>query len=62
MQRVGKTKDRMEASGKEFFERVQNGYLEIAKNEPNRVKVINANDTVENINKQVISLFEDLIN
>ena len=26
MQRVGKTKDRMEASGKEFFERVQNGY------------------------------------
>ncbi len=60
MQRVGKSKDRMEASGKEFFERVKNGYLEIAKNEPDRVKVINANDTIENINKQVIDLFENL--
>lgn len=61
MQRVGKSKDRMESSGKEFFERVKQGYIEIAKEEPDRVKVINANDTIENINKQVINLFENLL-
>ena len=41
MQRVGKTKDRMESAGTDFFNRVRNGYLAIANEEPNRVKVIN---------------------
>ena len=57
MARVGKEKDRMESAGKEFFERVRNGYLEIAKKEPDRVKVINSVDTIENIHKQVVALF-----
>lgn len=51
--RVGKEKDRLEAEGKEFHERVRQGYLEIAKNEPDRVKVIDAKDTIENIFAQV---------
>lgn len=51
--RVGKEKDRLEAEGKEFHERVRQGYLEIAKNEPDRVKVIDAKDTIENIFEQV---------
>ena len=58
MQRVGKTKDRMESAGMEFFNRVRNGYLEIAKDEPNRVKVINSADTIENIHAKVIELVE----
>ncbi len=60
MQRIGKDKDRMEASGKEFFERVRNGYLEIAKKEPSRIKVINAVDSINNIHKQVVELFVEL--
>lgn len=60
MQRVGKTKDRMESAGTEFFNRVRNGYLAIAKEEPNRVKVINSADTIENIHKQVVGLVEQI--
>ena len=58
MQRVGKTKDRMESAGMEFFNRVRNGYLEIAQEEPNRVKVINSADTIENIHTKVVELVE----
>ena len=60
MQRVGKNKDRMESAGIEFFKRVRNGFLEIAKKEPDRVKVINSSDTIENIHKQVVELIEKL--
>ena len=60
MQRVGKTKDRMESAGTEFFNRVRNGYLAIAKEEPNRVKVINSADSIENIHKQVVGLVEQI--
>lgn len=60
MQRVGKTKDRMESAGTEFFNRVRNGYLAIAKEEPNRVKVINSADSIENIHKQVVGLIEQI--
>ena len=56
MARVGKEKDRMEAAGREFFERVRQGYLKIAEKEPNRIKVINAVDSVENIHSQVVKL------
>lgn len=62
MQRVGKTKDRMESAGKDFFNRVRNGYLAIAKDEPNRVKVINSADTIERIHNQVVELVEKAVN
>lgn len=54
--RVGKNKDRMESAGVEFFKRVRAGFLEIAKKEPERVKVINSSDTIENIHKKVVEL------
>ena len=60
MQRVGNEKDRMESAGREFFERVRNGYLKIAQKEPNRIKVINAVDKIENIHSQVVKLFVEL--
>lgn len=59
-QRVGRNKDRMESAGIEFFNRVRNGYLEIAKQEPERVKVIDASDSIENIHKKVVKLVESL--
>ena len=60
MARVGDTKDRMESAGIEFFNRVRHGYLEIAKQEPNRVKVLDASKSIEEIHKNVIALYEKL--
>ncbi|MEI8129389.1 MAG: dTMP kinase [bacterium] len=51
--RVGKNKDRMESAGDDFHNRVRNGYLEITKQEPERVKVINSDDSIENIFEKV---------
>ena len=60
MARVGSTKDRMESAGIDFFNRVRQGYLEIAKQEPNRVKVIDSSDSIENVHRQVVKLIENL--
>ena len=60
MKRVGKEKDRMESAGVEFFNKVREGYLAIAKKEPDRVKVIESSDTIENIHKKVVELVEKL--
>ena len=56
--RVGKEKDRMESAGIEFFERVRKGFLEIAKQEPSRVKVIDSTQSIEDIHKQVVELIQ----
>lgn len=61
MARVGTQKDRLESAGKEFHNRVRNGYLEIAKLEPARVKVIDATQSIELIHMQVIKLIDNLI-
>ena len=61
MQRVGKEKDRMESAGIDFFNKVRQGYLEIAASEPDRVKVISSSDTIENIHKKVVALVENLL-
>ena len=54
MQRVGTDKDRMENAGKDFFNRVRHGYLEIAKKEPDRIKVIDSTKSIENVFNKVI--------
>ena len=54
--RVGSEKDRMESAGVEFFERVRKGFLEIAKLEPKRVKVVDSTQTIEEIHKQILEL------
>ncbi len=55
-QRVGSEKDRMESAGREFFERVRKGFLEIAKQEPNRVKVVDSTKSIDDIHKQILEL------
>lgn len=54
--RVGAERDRMESAGIEFFERVRKGFLEIAKQEPERVKVVDSTQTIEEIHKQILEL------
>jgi dTMP kinase len=53
------TPDRIESMGKEFFERVRNGYLQIQKREPNRFKIINGMRSPEEIQKDIIQIFND---
>ena len=54
--RVGTEKDRMESAGIEFFERVRKGFLEIAKQEPERVKVVDSTKTIEEIHKEIVEI------
>lgn len=62
MQRVGNEKDRMESAGKDFFNRVRNGYLELAKQEPERIKVINSTKSIEEVHKDVINIINSKLN
>ena len=54
--RVGSTKDRMESSGIEFFNRVREGYLKIAAQETARVKVLDATKSIDEVQQDVIEL------
>lgn len=60
MQRVGKEKDRMESAGIEFHNRVRKGYLELAKQEPQRIKVLDATKSINEIHEGVIAIWEAL--
>lgn len=53
MKRVGKEKDRMESGGIEFFNKVRNGYLTLAKQEPERIKVIDSSRSIEEVFEDV---------
>ena len=61
-QRVGSEKDRMESAGIEFHKKVRNGYLELQKQNPDRIKLIDANNTIdevfEDVKKAVTNLLE----
>lgn len=59
MSRVGKEKDRMETSGIDFFNKVREGYLDIAKTEPNRVKLIDGTKSIEEIHKKVLDYINE---
>lgn len=54
LERIGKARDRMESAGIEFFDRVRKGYIEISRQEPERAKLINGKDSIENIHSQII--------
>ena len=60
MKRVGKEKDRMESAGIDFHNRVRNGYLELAKQEPKRIKVIDATKSIEEIHQKVVEIIKTL--
>lgn len=61
MKRVGSEKDRMESAGAEFFNKVRNGYLEIAKQEPDRVKVIDSTRTIEDVFSDMVKFVNVLL-
>jgi dTMP kinase len=58
--RSGVASDRFEAEGEAFFERVRAGYLDIARREPQRVRVINAAEPLAQVERQVAAVLESL--
>jgi len=59
--KIDDVKDRIESSGDEFFEKVRQGYLKIAKSQPERIKVIDAMGSIEDINKEIIKEVSKLL-
>ena len=54
MKLAGRTADRLETAGIEFFKRVFNGYKQIAKKNPDRFCIINGRQSVEVIHQRII--------
>ncbi len=52
--------DRLESENIGFHNRVRNGYLQIAGEDKNRIKVINAAGTVEDIHKSIVEVLESV--
>ena len=53
--------DRMENQSVEFYERVRQGYLDLAKREPKRVKVIDGSQSIEAVGKQIWELVRNVL-
>ena len=51
-------KDRFESEKVEFFTKVREGYLTIAQREPERMKVIDASGTIEQVQEQLATVLE----
>ena len=60
--RLGKTKDRLESQGMEFHKKVREGYIDIARKNPSRVKIVNANATIEEVFSNVKEIVGELLN
>ena len=50
---AGMTFDRMESSGREFYERVRAGFVDLAMREPQRVRRIDGMESVEKVHQEV---------
>jgi len=57
----GTEPDRLESEKIEFFERARQAYLDLAKAEPNRFLVIDASETVEQMQAQIVDRVAGLI-
>lgn len=57
-----KRSDRLESQSKAFFNRVRRGFLEIARKEPRRVKLVDARRSPEDIFKEVARYMDGILN
>lgn len=55
-------KDRIESAPKEFFANVQNAYHDILKNEPDRVKLITTDQSINKTQQTIMNHLNNLIN
>ena len=63
MQRTKKRSDadRFEQEEINFFEKIRNTYLERAKNEPQRFRIINSALSLENVKEQIVTILKDFL-
>ncbi len=59
--KVDDVKDRIESSGLDFFNNVREGYLKVAKSNPERVKVLDASKTIEDVHDEIIEYVNKLL-
>lgn len=59
--RLGAIKDRLEASGYDFYQKVRNGYLSLSKKFPERIKIIDASLTPEDVSEQVKTIIDTVL-
>lgn len=57
----GSAADRFDTEGERFFERVRGGYLEIASAETERVRVIDATASLQQVQQQALAALSDLL-
>ncbi|MBN1114359.1 MAG: dTMP kinase [Oligoflexia bacterium] len=58
LERRGLAPDRLEKLGSEFYKKVREGYLYLREKEPERVHIIDATDSRENIHEKIFSIIE----
>jgi dTMP kinase len=56
---AGITQDRMESSGKAFYDRVRNGYYEIARTEPQRLVMLNGTEPIDVLKERIWSIVSE---
>jgi len=55
---MGSPHDRMEGAGRQFYERVRDGYLKLAREEQERIAVIDGSESIEAVARAVWTLVE----
>ena len=53
--------DRLELEDVEFHKRVRNGYLDIATKEPERIKLVDASEGIEQVHNRIIKIIMDFL-
>ena len=53
--------DRMENQSRDFYERVRQGYLELARREPHRVRVVDGNQSLAAVGEQIWELVRHVV-
>ncbi len=51
--------DRIEQRGLDYYKKVENGYLELAKKYPERIKIVDAVGSIEEVHQRIIKVFEE---
>jgi dTMP kinase len=53
--------DRMEGAGKGFHQKVRAGYLELARNQPQRITLLGPSENAEEVHRQIVSIVDETL-
>ncbi len=56
-----RTPDKFEKESEAFFNRLRNVYLDLARQHPNRYRIINANQPIETVSREVIEAIKTIL-